>query len=163
MLRQIEEDETGAAHRLEISFGEHLIGITDNPDDLQIIEAALRLAARTRGEILTRLNKPKNAGDVERVQRVLKRIERESQDEGFRDRRMLTQLFNPDDRKIIEQIYDDWENYRNEKGTGKLDKVFAEKDWVLLREPLKEIRKINHQFMVLAVRCYGEMLADATD
>ena len=59
VLRQIEEDETGAAHRLEISFGEHLIGITDNPDDLQIIEAALRLAARTRGEILTRLNKPR--------------------------------------------------------------------------------------------------------
>ena len=67
VLRQIEEDETGAAHRLEISFGEHLIGITDNPDDLQIIEAALRLAARTRGEILTRLNMPKNAEDVERV------------------------------------------------------------------------------------------------
>ena len=76
---------------------------------------------------------------------------------------MLTQLFNPDDRKIIEQMYDNWENYRNEKGTGKLDKAFAEKDWVLLRETLKEIRKINHQFMVLAVRCYGEMLADATD
>ena len=86
VLRQIEEDEAGAAHRLEISFGEHLIGITDNPDDLQIIEVALRLAARTRGEILTRLNKPKNVEDVERVQRVLKRIERESQDEGFRDR-----------------------------------------------------------------------------
>jgi hypothetical protein len=163
VLRQIEEDETGAAHRLEISFGEHLIGITDNPDDLQIIEAALRLAARTRGEILTRLSMPRNAEDVERVQRVLKRIERESQDEGFRDRRMLTQLFNPDDRKIIEQMYDDWENYRNEQGTGKLDKAFAEKDWVLLRETLREIRKINHQFMVLAVRCYGEMLADATD
>ena len=50
---------------------------------------------------------------------------------------MLTQLFNPDDLKIIQQMYDNWENYRNEKGTGKLDKAFAEKDWVLLRETLE--------------------------
>jgi hypothetical protein len=160
VLRQIEEDETGAAHRLEISFGEHLIGITDNPDDLQIIEAALRLAARTRGEILTRLSMPRNADDVERVERVLKRIERESQDEGFRDRRMLCQLFNTDDQKIIERMYDDWEHYRNETRTGKMDKAFADKDWVLLREALQEITKMNREFMILAVRCYGKMLGE---
>lgn len=90
VLREIEEDETGVVHRIEIIFGEHLIGISDDPDDLQIMEAALRLAASMRGEILGKLARPRRTEDVERVERVLKRIEREAHDEGFRDPRMLT-------------------------------------------------------------------------
>ncbi|MGH6884543.1 MAG: toll/interleukin-1 receptor domain-containing protein [Geminicoccales bacterium] len=160
VLRQIEEDEIGAAHRLEIVFGEHLIGITDNPDDLQIIEAALRLAARTRGEILTKLSRPRNVDDVERVERILKRIEREAQDEGFRDRHMLTQLFKEADRATIEHMYEEWEHYRNDQCTGKLDKAFAEKDFISLREALKGVKKMNREFTILAVRRYAEMLED---
>jgi hypothetical protein len=161
VLRQIEEDETGAAHRLEVTFGEHLIGITDNPDDLQILEAALRLAARTRAEVLTKLSRPRNADDVERIERVFKRIEREAWDEGFRDRDMLTQLFESSDREVIERMYDDWENlFRNPQGTGKLDQAFAKKDFVLLREALKGVKKMNREFTIVAVRRYAEMLAD---
>jgi hypothetical protein len=161
VLRQIEEDETGTAHRLEIVFGEHLTSINDNPDDLQIIEAALRLAARIRTEILTRLHKPKNADDVERVERVLKRIEREAFDEGFRDRSMLTQLFESPDREAIERMYDEWEqDYRSPQGTGKLDKAFATKDFVLLREALRGVKTMNREFTIVAVRRYSEMLTD---
>src|SRR5512132_3182808 len=125
VLREIEEDETGVVHRIEIIFGEHLIGISDDPDDLQIMEAALRPAAGMRGEILRKLARPRRTEDVERVERVLKRIEREAHDEGFRDPRMLTQLFKLDDQKIIDRMYDNWWNYRNNQGTGKLDRAFA--------------------------------------
>jgi hypothetical protein len=138
-----------------------LTSINDNPEDLQIIEAALRLAARTRTEILTRLHKPKNADDVERVERVLKRIEREAFDEGFRDRSMLTQLFESADREVIERMYDDWEQgYRSPQGTGKLDQAFATKDFVLLRDALKGVKKMNREFTIVAVRRYSEMLTD---
>jgi hypothetical protein len=160
VLRKIEEDDTGAAHRLEVVFGEHLTSINDNPDDLQILEAALRLAARTRTEILTRLHRPKNADDVERIERVLKRIEHEAYDEGFRDRYMLTQLFEDADREVIEGMYDDWETYRNPAKTGKLDQAFATKDFVMLREALKGVKQMNRQFTMIAVRRYAEMLAD---
>lgn len=135
--------------------------MTDNPDDLQILEAALRLAARTRTEILNKLDRPRNAEDVERVERVLKRIEREAYDEGFRDPDMLTQLFDEDDRKAIECVYDDWENqFRNTEHTGKLDKAFVDKDFKLLREILKQVRKMNRDFTILAVRRYAEILND---
>ena len=67
VLREIEEDQIGVVHRIEIIFGEHLSGITDDPDDLQIMEAALRLAARMRGEILGKLGRPRRSEDVERV------------------------------------------------------------------------------------------------
>jgi TIR domain len=161
VVSEIEEDETGATHRLKIVFGEHLTGVTDNPDDLQILEAALRLAARTRTEILNKLDRPRNAEDVERVERVLKRIEREAYDEGFRDPDMLTQLFDEDDRKAIECVYDDWENqFRNTEHTGKLDKAFVDKDFKLLREILKQVRKMNRDFTILAVRRYAEILND---
>jgi len=160
VLRELEEDGAGITHRIEIIFGEHLSGITDDPDDLQIMEAALRLAARMRGEILSKLAKPRRTEDVERVERLLKRIERESYDEGFRDRYMLTQLFKPDDQKIIDRVYDDWEEYRNAQGTGKLDRAFANKDYALLREALKGIKKMNSEFTILAARRYSEMLAE---
>jgi hypothetical protein len=160
VLWEIEEDGAGVAHRIEIIFGEHLSGITDDPDDLQIMEAALRLAARMRGEILSKLARPRRTEDVERVERILKRIEREGHDEGFRDRNMLTQLFKPDDQEIIERIYNDWEEYRNAQGTGKLDRAFAMKDYSLLREALKGINKMNREFTILAARRYSEMLAD---
>ena len=161
VLRQIEEDETGAAHRLEVVFGEHLIGIAEHPDDLQILEAALRLAARTRTEILAKFSRPMKVEDVERAERVFKRIEREAYDEGFRDRYMLVQLFEGADREIIDRIYDDWENhYRNAQSTGKMDKAFATKDFILLREVMKGIKKMNREFTTLAVRRYAEMLAD---
>jgi hypothetical protein len=124
------------------------------------MEAALRLAARMRGEILTRLSRPRRAEDVERIERILKRIEREAMDEGFRDRQMLTQLFSAADRKIVERNYDDWENFRNAQVTGKLDRAFATKDYVLLREALVEVRTMNHSFMVLAAKRYAEMLAE---
>src|SRR5512132_1869347 len=88
------------------------------------MEAARRLAASMR-EILRKLARPRKTEDVERVERVLKRIEREAHDEGFRDPRMLTQLFKPDDQKIIDRMYDNWWNYRNNQGTGKLDRAFA--------------------------------------
>ena len=161
VLRQIEEDETGAAHRLELTIGEHLIGVTDNPDDLQILEAALRLAGRIRAEVLTKLSRPRSATDVERIERVFKRIEREAWDEGFRDRSMLTQLFESPEREAIERMYDEWEQgYRNPHGTGKLDQAFVTKDFLLLREALKGVRKMNREFTIAAVRRYAEMLTE---
>src|SRR4051794_9551714 len=129
-------------------------------DDLQVLEAVLRLTSRFRGEILSKLSRPRKPEDVERVERILKRIEREAQDEGFRDRDMLAMLFDPADRPAIEQMYEDWENFRNASGTGKLDRAFAKKDPASLRDALREVHKINRDFTVLAVKRYAEMLSD---
>ena len=76
VLRQLEE-QNGVTHRAEICFGEHVICVAENPDDLQVMEAALRLAARFRTEVLERFSTPRNSEDVARFERVLKRIERE--------------------------------------------------------------------------------------
>ncbi len=160
VLGRVEEDEAGAVHTLEIGFGEHLTGIDDDPDDLQVLEAVLRLTSRFRGEILSKLSRPRRPEDVERVERILKRIEREAQDEGFRDRDMLAMLFAPADRPAIHRMYEDWENFRNAGGTGKLDRAFAKKDPASLRDALKEIHKINRDFTVLAVKRYAEMLSE---
>ena len=160
VLREVEEDEKGVAHRVEIIFGEHLSGINDDPDDLQVMEAALRLAARFRGEILSRMRRPRRSEDVERVERVLKRIERESQDDGFRDPQMLVQLFEGEDRNRIAKMYEDWNDFRNEQGSGKLDRAFAGRDPALCREALNEISTMNLEFTRLAAQRYAVMLAE---
>ena len=82
------------------------------------------------------------------------------EDRGCRAGRAHPQLFKPDDQEIIERIYNDWEEYRNAQGTGKLDIAFARKDYSLLREALKGINKMNREFTILAARRYSEMLAD---
>ena len=160
VLREIEEDERGVAHRVEIIFGEHLSGITDDPDDLQVIEAVLRLAARMRSEILTRMRRPRRAEDVERVERVLKRIEREAQDEGFRDQQMLLQLFSGAAHDAIAGIYESWTRYRNDTASGKLDRAFATRDAKLCREALDEVSDMNLEFTKLAAQRYADMLTE---
>ena len=157
VLREIEEDELGIVHQIEIIFGEHLSGITDTPDDLQILEAALRLAARFRSEILGRFAKPRRAEDVERTERVLKRIEREATDEVC-SQDMLVNLFSEQDQPAVRRMYDDWQKYRNQHGNGKLDLVFSALDYALLRKALAEIREMNREFTIMATKRYTEML-----
>ena len=161
VLRQLEE-QNGVTHRAEICFGEHVIGVAENPDDLQVMEAALRLAARFRTEVLERFSTPRNSEDVARFERVLKRIERESFDEGFRDPSLLVELFEGKDRETVEKIYADWEGYRNDQKTGKLDLSFERQDHRALKACLTDMRRMNQAFMLVASGHYAEMLGNAS-
>ena len=72
---------------------------------------------------------------------------------------MLTMLFDTADRSAVEQMYKDWENYRNAIGTGTLDRAFQSRDPALLRDALEDIHKMNRDFTLRAVKRYAEMLA----
>jgi hypothetical protein len=160
LLQEVEEDENGVVHRMEIVFGEHLSGANNDPDDLQVMEAGLRLAARLRGEILGPLRSAKGPEDVARAERILKRIEREAYDAGFRNRRMLIRLFSPVEQKRIDRMYDDWTKYRNEEHTGLLDRAFAQRDCDLLRVALAEVETMNRMFTISAAERYVELLKE---
>jgi hypothetical protein len=69
-------------HRFEVVFGEHLVGPVVNPDSLQIMEAAIRLAARFRTEIIRPFEYARTQIEVDRAHRLLDSIEREAADEG---------------------------------------------------------------------------------
>ena len=126
-------------------------------DNRMICRSSRRLGDRIRTEILTRLRKPKNADDVERVERVLKRIEREALDEGFRDRSMLTQLFESPE---IERMYDEWEqDYRSPQGRVAGQGV-RDQGLRPAASGSAGVKTMNREFTIVAVRRYSEMLTD---
>jgi hypothetical protein len=61
-------------------------------------------------------------------------------------------------RAAIAQMYDDWDLYRNEQGTGKLDRAFATRDPALCREALNEVSDMNFEFTRRAAERYASML-----
>ena len=73
---------------------------------------------------------------------------------------MLTQLFDNADRKVVERISYQWQTYRNAEGTGKLDRAFAKKNYVMLRQILDEVQYMTREYIRIAVRRYAEMLAE---
>src|SRR3954451_14259470 len=160
VMRKVEEDGGGVVHRIELVFGEHLSGTVGNPDELQLMEAALRLSARFRAELLDRFRTAASPQDVLSAQRVLERIGRESYDEGFRDRDLMLQLFEGEERQQVNEMYDNWEKFRNLRGDGRLDQAFAKRDPTQLRTCVREIREMTRAFMISATRRYAEMVAD---
>jgi hypothetical protein len=159
VMRKVEEDGGGVVHRIELVFGEHLSGTVGNPDELQLMEAALRLTARFRAELLDRFRTAASPQDVLSAQRVLERIGRESHDEGFRDRDLMLQLFEGEERQRVNAMYDNWEKFRNPQGEGRLDQAFAKRDPTQLRTCVREIREMTRAFMISATRRYAEMVA----
>ncbi len=161
VLRQVEEDAQKVVHRVELVFGEHLSGSLGDPDDIKLMETVLRLCARFRAEVLVPFRHARRADDVRRAHQICERIERESYDEGFRDRRLLLPLFEGEERQRIDQMYDEWEALRRPDRTGRLDRAFADANADELRECLKQLRKNTKQFLVLAARRYAHMVEEA--
>ena len=66
-------------HVFEINFGEHLVGPISNLDSLQVMEAAIRLCARFRTEIVRPFEFTSNDVDVVRAHRLFEFNSNESQ------------------------------------------------------------------------------------
>ena len=98
VLRQVEEDRQRIVHRIELAVGEHLSGCNGEPDDLKLMETVLRLCARFRAEVLVPFRFARKPDDVRRAKQICERIERESYEEGFRDRTLLLPLFEGEER-----------------------------------------------------------------
>jgi hypothetical protein len=160
VLRQVEEDAQRVVHRIELVFGEHLSGTTGEPDDIKLMETVLRLCGRFRAELLVPFRNARRPEDVRRAQQICERIERESYDEGFRDRGLLLPLFEAEERQRISAMYDEWEMLRRPDGMGRLDRAFAASDADQFRECLKQLRKNTREFLMLAARRYAVMVGD---
>jgi hypothetical protein len=160
VLSLVEEDAQRVVHRVELSFGEHLSDTTGEPDDIKLMETVLRLCGRFRAELLVPFRNARRPEDVRRAQQICERIERESYDEGFRDRKLLLPLFGTEERKRIDGMYDEWETMRRQDRTGRLDLAFAASDADEFRECLKVIRRNTRDFLILAAHRYAEMVEE---
>ena len=162
LVRLVQEEQridgTRTIHCFEVDFGEHLVGPIISPDGLQIMEAAIRLAARFRTEIVRPFEFARTSNDVTRAQRLLDSIEREAADEGLKNKALVSTQFSGEKQSEVNEMYIRWEKFRNENQDGTLDLAFANNDPAALQICLKELHIMNHRFLELASERYAEMV-----
>jgi hypothetical protein len=166
LVRLVREEQRQCGGRVicgfEVDFGEHLAGPVTNPDGLQVMEAAIRLAARFRTEIIRPFEYAATATEVDRAHRLLDSLEREAADEGLRNKALVSEQFTDDkEKREVIDMYDKWEKtYRNKHHSGRLDKALINKDPVELQKCLRELRVTNQRFLELAAERYTSMVRD---
>jgi hypothetical protein len=162
LVRLVEEEQringVRKIHRFEVAFGEHLVGPVANPDSLQIMEAAIRLAARFRTEIIRPFEYARTEIEVDRAHRLLDSIEREAADEGLRNQALVSAQFTGEEQIEVNEMYKKWETFRDDKKKGTLDRAFASREPAELQGCLRELHGINNRFLELASKRYAEMV-----
>jgi hypothetical protein len=121
------------------------------PRELEALMTAFRLGYRFRWEVLEAYNGRLTVRDVDAVERIVQRIEEEARNRGAYDEEMLANAFDrPNDQQTIRDMFKQYSDLRTESADGKLDQAFKNKDPMKLGECLKELRKMNNEFMLLA-------------
>jgi hypothetical protein len=157
-VRLYEDDNS--IHSVHIGFAEALIGRINAPQRLDVLEAALRLGYRFRWEILEEYKGFLTEPDVEKIEGLLKRIEREAARRGPADPETLGASFGCNERQRIVDMFTMWVTYRTRDGSGRLDEAFRKKDPKQLRQCLDELAPMNAEFMRLGARRFEELVAE---
>jgi hypothetical protein len=128
------------------------------PAGMRSLQTAMRLAYRFRWEIVEPYKwSAFGRKDIHAIQNILERIEREAHTHGLLDRGILCGQFGSD-APMVDAMYTQWEEIRNNQRTGLLDQGFCENDGRKVKESLKVLADINKRFMVLAAKRFAEMV-----
>ena len=151
----------GAIESFHISFieviGRGMAG--GEPAGMRTLQTAMRLAYRFRWEIVEPYKNRSAFGrkDIHTIENILERIEREAHTHGLLDRGILCSQFGSD-AAVLEAMYTQWEEIRNDQRTGLLDEGFSEKDGRKVKESLEVLADINKRFMILAAKRFAEIV-----
>ena len=136
----------GSIECFHISFIEVLGRGTagEEPAGMRSLQTAMRLAYRFRWEIIEpyRYKARLAIKDIQTIENILERLEREAQFHGLLDRGILCSQFGPD-AHAVDEMYTQWEEIRNDQRTGLLDQGFVEKDGRKVKEFAESAR--GHQ------------------
>ncbi len=166
--RCVDTNEAESAH---IAFLESATGpIRNCPIELSALGNVLRMGYRFKWEVLDGFHGIRTERDVNRVRKIIERMERESHQRGYYepDRPLQSNLpdnpilaaFSDDTRPVIVEMFNEWGKLRNREGSGKLDLAFKEKNATATRECLWQIEKLNKDFMKIGTKRYAELVEE---
>ena len=164
--RYTDTDEPESAH---IAFHESVMGpIRNCPEELSALGTILRMGYRFKWEVLERFRFITVKSDVDTVRQIIERMERESHQRGLHqpDRPIDENLehnpvfaaFSPELQPVIREIGQKWEEFRNCRKTGRLDRAFEQSNTKETQECLRELREINRTFMKIGASRYAELV-----
>jgi hypothetical protein len=123
------------------------------PDNLLILRTMLRLSERFHLEIIKRYSDNLTVEDIPELKNSLDRIESEARSRGVIDTRKILNLFS-EDREVqfkIHHMFNVWNEIRNDEKNGKLDLAIKNKNVDQIKSILKDISKMNGEFLNLAI------------
>lgn len=164
--RFIDTNEPESAH---IAFLESAAGpIRNCPPELSALGTVLRMGYRFKWEVLENFQGINTKREVDRVRRIIERMERESHQRGYfePDRPIEVNLPNspilaafPEAmHPLITEMFHEWNSLRNIQKTGKLDQAFEQKNPAATRKCLQELKELNKKFMNIATTRYAELV-----
>jgi hypothetical protein len=131
------------------------------PQNIFVLVTTLRFAFRFRWEVLEKFSKgPLTEGDVEHLARALKRIETDWHSRGMTDESALKRIFTQSDSECLARMFTEWQNLRNEQGTGELDVAIERKELERIPELLVGIIPMNQEFLEMATNRFAELIRD---
>ena len=129
-------------------------GLTHHiPESTQALISTLRLTFRFRWEVINRYKKGMTADRIQELKDSIDRIETESRSRGFINPDMLGQSFGSERIAAdkIRAMFTEWEEYRNDDRTGKLDKAMRDKDIDEIMRILGRVAVMNSEFIMMAI------------
>lgn len=164
--RFVDTNEPESAH---IAFLESATGpIRNCPPELSALGTVCRMGYRFKWEVLENFHGIRTERDVNRVRRIIERMERESHQRGYYepDRALEDNLpnnpvlaaFPETSQPLLTEIFQEWNSLRNIEKTGKLDLAFEQRNPAATRECLRHLKKLNKDFMTIATARYAELV-----
>jgi hypothetical protein len=154
-LRAIFEDEQSQAYGLDIVFTENLGARLGDPPELEVLRTALRLTTRVRWEILERYLPLRSANDIEQIERLLCRVERDAEVNGLMDPDLLADQFQEPARTRVREMFNEYGKYRKD-----LDTAFKQRHRAKVEDCLERFRDLNREFMLMGVRRFAELVEE---
>jgi hypothetical protein len=138
------------------------------PGNLEALSTALRLGYRFRWEVIEEFRNVESSADVVRIEHALERMEQESRERNllrpamndFDDIKQipLVRVFRGKDQETVVEMYKAWDNLRNTKGDGRLDKALKERNKTEIALCLEELDGTNRRFMCMAAKRFAELV-----
>lgn len=140
----------------ELGPGQH----TQAPQNISVLQTALRLAYRFRWEVTEPYSKKSVLKErhYRAISHVFDRLEREAHHHGLVDRDILIEQFEAHEAIEIVELCDAWLKLRAPDKSGLLDQGLAERDAEKVTQALESLANINKRFMLLASRRFAAIV-----
>ena len=125
---------------------------------IQALATVLRMAYRFRWELIERFaGKHLDEDSIGELRDTMQRIEMESRSRGLMDMQLVCDQFSGHEADRINDIFNRWYEMRSEKGDGELDRALEVADAEALQRLLKELAKLNVDFLRIATKRLQEL------
>ncbi len=146
----------------QITFSED-VGVVDNssiPENVSVLASYLRFAFRFRWEILEKYTVGNlSEEDVERLYNSMERIRTDAKSRGIAGIDAVLPVFDSDQMKKIQDMYQDWYQASNPQRIGELDLAIANKETGKITEILKRFVAPSQEFLEIAANRFSELVS----